>query len=129
MLCFIFSPLVVLKHQLYTITSPHTAKGQTFSTFSWPGNCLKIHMRNFLTSSQKLICSRNDFVALYSLYKNQKAFYYISVCVPQFESAEILPFQNSSSADVSMPYIFREDAKQWDVQGMWVDVYQRNTFI
>lgn len=57
MLCFIFCSLVVLKHQLYTITSPHTERGQTFSTFSWPGNGLKIHMRNFLTSSQQLICS------------------------------------------------------------------------
>lgn len=129
MLCFIFSPLVVLKHQLYTITSPHSKGANLFYFFmarKWSKNTHE-EFPNILTTTDMF--TRKDFVALYSLYKNQKAFYYISVRVPQFESAEILPFQNYSSADVSMPYIFREDAKQWDVQGMWVDVYQRNTFI
>lgn len=52
-----FSFLIVLKHQLYAETSPHSARGKMFSTFSGPGNDLKIHMRNFLTSSPQLIRS------------------------------------------------------------------------
>lgn len=109
---------------------------QMFSTSSGPGNGLKIHMRNFLTSSQKLICSHvqtlwHSMAHLQNKQQQKNHFiaflFQVKLCLSH---SSVQKFQSYPPADVSLfEKVEIKSAIQRAAQYLRVNVYQRNVLI
>lgn len=82
---YIFLPCGAKTTVIYNNLPAHSKGANLFYFFmtrKWSKNTHE-EFPNILTTTDMF--TRNDFVALHGLYENQKAFYYISVCVAQFK--------------------------------------------